>query len=498
MEDKEIKKIKQEAIDEYKTTQTYGAIEFAKQMQSVIMEGMTEKNKTKFYKKYKPEQVSKFLGDPAKNEKELREISRYLTVSSPQYWRLINYFSTIAMISPILIPLDIERFKKNKSKSTKAFNENKKLLENMNIQHECLKILQVVSREDVFYGYEIETEDSYFIKPLNPDYCRISGIYDGCFVYEFNFAYFDSHKDDLMNYYAFDKSFVKKYNEYKNKGRDYQWQELDLNREVCIKFQETFDFCCPPYVSVFNDLYDIGDYKDLNKAKVESDNNRFIGFEMPIRKDTGNNDDWTLSVETMKTYYALINSSLQGKLGSFMSPMPFKEISFPNNKSETDQVSNAIRSFWSATGVADVLVGENKNAGTLKYSIKTDESILFGLYRQIERWLSRKFKSKSGGFFTVKIPNLTIFNVEDETDRYLKASEFGYIGAKTMVDACLSFSQNEIDGLAYLENDLLNKVESMIPVQSTHTQSGDGGRPEEKNVGEAGQQSRDNSVTENR
>lgn len=498
MEDKEIKKIKQQAIDEYKSSQTFSAIEFAKQIQSVVIEGMKDSNKKKFYKKYKPEQVAQYLSDPAKYESQLRDISRYLTVSSPQYWRLINYFSTIAKISPILIPLDIEKFKKNKNKANKTFNECKKAIENMNIQHECLKIINVACREDIFYGYEIETEDSYFIKPMNPDYCRISGVYDGCFIYEFNFAYFDSYKDELMNYYAIDKSFVKKYNLYKSKGNDFKWQELDVNREVCVKFQETFNFCCPPYVSVFNDLYDIGDYKDLNKAKVESDNNKFIGFEMPIRKDNGNTDDWLLEVDTMKTYYSLISASLSGKLGSFLSPMPFKEISFPSNKSEVDQVSNAIKSFWGSTGVADVLVGENKNAGTLKYSIMTDESILYGLYRQLERWLSRKFKNKTDGLLTAKIPNLTIFNLKDETDRYLKASEYGYIGAKTMVETCLSFSQNEIDGLAYLENDLLNKVELMIPVQSTHTQSGDVGSPVKDEVGDSGQQTRDNSSNENR
>ena len=43
---------------------------------------------------------------------------------------------------------------------------------------------------DVYYGYEIETNDSYFLKSLDPDYCRISGSDDGCIMFDFNFAYF--------------------------------------------------------------------------------------------------------------------------------------------------------------------------------------------------------------------------------------------------------------------------------------------------------------------
>lgn len=503
MEEQDITKIKKEAVDEFRKSKTFSAMEFAKQMQSIMMENMKEKNKVNFYKRYSPEQVSRYLADPSKYEKQLREISRYLTVSSPQYWRLINYFPSMAVISPVLIPLDTVRFRKTKKKSEKMYNEHKMKLQNMNLSHECVKILNTVFREDVFYGYEIETENSYYIKPLNPDYCRISGIYDGCFVYEFDFSYFDKYKDELMGgYYNIDKNFVRQYNLYKKKGSSHKWQELDLSREVCIKAQETFDFCCPPYVSVFNDLYDISEYKDLNKAKVEMDNTKFIGLTMETRgKDSKDLDDWILDIDTMKDYFALINSCFQGKIGTFMSPMPFKEIEFSNQKSEIDQVSNSIKSFWSSTGVADVLVGENKNAGTLKYSIKTDESLLFNVYRQIERWLTRKMKESSNGMFCVKLPNLTIFNIDDTTDKYLKASEYGYVGSKTMVDACLGFSQNDIDGLGCLENEILNKTENMIPVQSTHTQSSDNTGATEKDEGElspSGQQTRDDSSNDNR
>ena len=95
--------IKQKAIKEYQQSQTFSVVEFAKQMQQVMIESMSTKNKIKFYKKYSPEQVDKYLLDPAQYEKELREISRYLAVSSPQYWRLINYFPSIAVLSPILV-----------------------------------------------------------------------------------------------------------------------------------------------------------------------------------------------------------------------------------------------------------------------------------------------------------------------------------------------------------------------------------------------------------
>lgn len=499
MEDLEKKEIEKEAIKKYQESQTFSAIEFAKQLNQIMLEGMKDKNKTKFYKKYTSEQVDKYLADPAKYENELREVSRYLYVSSPQYYRLINYFPSMAILSPIVVPLDVEKLKKNTSKTEKAYRQSSKVLNNMKISHEFLKVLQVAFREDVFYGYEIETDESYYIKALNPKYCKICSVYDGCFTYLFDFSYFDTYKEDLESYKVIDKEFDKKYNAYKSNG-NLRWQELNPDKEICIKIQETFDFCCPPFISIFNDLYDICDYKDMNKAKVERDNTNFVGFEMPVKKDSNNLDDWTLNIGTMKSYFAFIQSCLQGQLGAFMSPMPFKELNFTSKQSEIDYVSNSIKSFWGSAGVPDVLMGENKTAGTLKYSINTDESLLFGVYRQLERWLTRKIKKSSSGMFGVIIPDLTIFNLKDEGDKYLKLSQYGYQGARTLVEATMKVSQVGIEGLGYLENTILKKTENMIPVSSSYTQSSDSetGRPTQDEVTESGQQSRDDDVNKNR
>ena len=378
-------------------------------------------------------------------------------------------------------------------------------LDNMNIQHEFLKVLQTVYREDIFYGYEIETDNSYYIKSLNPQYCRTKGTYDGCFTYEFDFAYFDAFKteDELVQYTSIDEEFLKKYQLYKSNSTLYKWQELNLDKEICIKYQDTFDFCCPPFISVFNDLYDISDFKDMNKAKVEMDNTKFIGFDMENKgKDSQRPDDFLLETETMKTWFTFIQSCLQGRVGAFMSPMPFHEISFPAQTSDVDNVSNSIKSFWSATGVADVLVGENKNAGTLKYSIKTDEALLFNVYKQIGRILSRKFKQISNGLFMVQLPDLTIFNIQEEFDKNLKASQYGYQGARTMVEATMKLSQNQAMGLGFMENILLKKQENMFPVTSSYTMTGDeNGAPSETDdtkVSDSAEQTRSSSANENR
>lgn len=491
----DIEQIKKEVLEEYKKDKSQEFMLFAQQMNQVILEGMNTTNKKKFYKKYTPEQVETYLLDPAKYETQLRDVSRYLTVSSPQYWRLVNYLPSMAIIRPVVVPFDTEKLMKNMSKSEKSLKSCMRMIDNMSPQHEFLKVLQVVFREDVFYGYTIETDQSFFIKQLDPKYCRIKGKYDGCFTYEFDFSYFTSYPDELINYTAIDSEFSKKYNAFKNNST-LRWQELNLEKEICVKCQETFDFACPPYISVFNDLYDIILYKDLNKDKFERENNTLLGLKMPTRKDSNNDDDFTLSADTMKTYFAFIQSCLQNKVNLFMSPMDFESVSFGNkNSSQTgnDVIQNSITSFWSSTGVSEALFSGGKSSSTLELSIKTDESILFGVYRQLERWMSRKIKLSSGGIFKVVIPNLTYFNLDKTHDRYLKDAQYGFNGAITLVEATNGISQNEAYGLGFIENELLKKHETMIPVSSSHTQNGDSevGRPVSDNIGDAGEATRE-------
>ena len=66
----------------------------------------------------------------------------------------------------------------------------------------------------------------------------------------------------------------------------------------------------PLHICFFNDLYDVILYKDINKDKFERENNTFLGLKMPIREGSNNDDDFSLSADTMKTYFAFIQKSL--------------------------------------------------------------------------------------------------------------------------------------------------------------------------------------------
>ena len=97
---------------------------------------------------------------------------------SPQYTSILNYFISMCRFNAIVIPnatkysskegqYDLEKLRKDYEKAIQQ-------LDKLNYQHEFLKIVEVCIKEDIFYGLEVESKDSYFIRQLDADYCKIT------------------------------------------------------------------------------------------------------------------------------------------------------------------------------------------------------------------------------------------------------------------------------------------------------------------------------------
>lgn len=74
----------------------------------------------------------------------------------------------------IIKPFDLNTDKFSQKPFKAQYSKILKLIEVMNLQHEFTKLLLIAFKEDVFYGYEHTTDDSYFIQKLDLDYCKIS------------------------------------------------------------------------------------------------------------------------------------------------------------------------------------------------------------------------------------------------------------------------------------------------------------------------------------
>lgn len=453
-------------------------IDFAKLSKLIINDLNDATPSSAINKKYTKDDIIRFMQNPRKNQKQLREVSRYLYEASPNYKRLILYFACLPTFDYIVKPYGLNIDKVNKKTFKIQYQKTLELLETMNLQHEFLKVLKIAFKEDVFYGYEHMASDSYFIQPLDPDYCQISSIEDGVYNFAFDFNYFDKYPKKLTQY---PQEFQAKYKKYTKDKKNYRWQELDSSNTICFKVNEELDYPLPPFNSVFESVFDIEDYKKLKKVKTKLDNYMVLTQQIPIDDKNGEPNNFLIDLDTAIAFHNRAAQSLPEQVGLITSPMKIDAIKLDRKQTDTDQVAQAERDYYNAAGVSQFLFNSEKvTSAGLSKSINTDEQIIFALLRQFERWVNRKLKNFNSTYkFRVRFLNTTVFNVDDVFEKYLKAAQYG-MPVKLALGASLGLSGNEMVNMVFLENEIMQLQDTLVPLSSSHTQSNKGeiGRPQ--------------------
>lgn len=466
------------------------------------------KNQTTTSATYTRNNVSTYLANPKRYSKELQKMSAYLYDFSPHYRRLVNYYAKLPTLDYYVELYGLDTSKSVNVKTLRN-NYNKALdfVELMNIRHEFGKALVSAWKVGTFYGFELFTKDTYFIKELPYDFCQISGIADGIYTFSFDVSYFERNTDQLE---LFPKEFKKMYNSYKS-GSKPKWQEVDPARSICIKVNEEVYYDIPPFAGLFADIFDIEDYKALRMASEVVGNYKFIVEKIPIRENSDKNNDFNVDLKTVQMFHNKTASLLPDEIGIFSTPFDVETLEFTKSNYESDNVSQAEEAFYASAGTASQLFNpKGTSSSTLAKSINVDEAEVFAILRQLERIATGKLKnSMSGSFkFKVRILDNTIFNRKENAETLLKNAQYG-LPVKIMLCACLGISPSSVVSMNFLEEQVLGLSSSFIPLTSSHTQTGeeestgskdDGGRPlsEDDELSEKGESQREGEDNANK
>lgn len=448
---------------------------------STMLDGRINKTAVRHYGNYTETKVMDALADPSANETELRELARYLFNTSRIFKSIVEYLPSIAIYAPVLIPTRLGDLKSSLLK--KQYETAVKYFTKLNLPHQFVKVTSTCCVEDVFYGIEFENDQTYYIKQLNPDYCRISSVEHGAYNFEFDLTFFDklsTHEVDTTLLEEYDQLipnfFTKAYKAYKRGGSlKLRWVELPADKSICMKWHEELEYLLPPYASIYPDVADINDYKKLSKVSEEQNNYKIIGFQIPRMENTNNApkpDNWAIKLSTATLFFNMARNNLSDSIGLFYTPMEFKEISFNSNQTSTrNKVKEATDSLFDGLGYSKLLFNSD-NATTLKYSIKIDEARLFKFYRQLETWVNRKLIYNFKGNFRCQLVDVTILSKDDVANQLLKGAQS--IGAPTIPAYMSIFGFNQVDTMAlcYVQNEIMDIQNNFIPPSSTYTQSG--------------------------
>ena len=473
-------------------------LQFKKAMESMPLDNIVLKQKPK-QTKYGNDQVRRFINEPQKYQKELRAVVDNLCSTYPQFKVICEYLPNMALINYILTP---NTDKVNEKDYLKVASYCQKL----NVKSEFKKCLQYNFRYDTFFGCEIETESSYFIKALPYDYCRILGRGDGgVYTMEFDFSYFTSREKlvlgDELGRIAYPEEFKKCYLKYKNSNDKelYRWQYIECG--IVTKYNETIlDCAIPPFIGLFKNLVDIEDMQDLAKSKAVNNIWKLINLSIPLKKDSGVEDDFLLSMDTIEYFNSIIQQNLPEGIGIITSPMEATPISLNNTSTaNTNDVQDTVQLLFDNAGISKMLFSDATNSTALSYSVKVDESRLYGLYRQYEDIVNRKLREKFKGKFKFKILNMSKMSEKDTIDTFIKTAQIS-VPNKTVLTSALGLEPYEVYGLNKLENEVLELSQNWLPLQSSFTQSSDAtseaGRPTvaDEELSESGQNTRESDT----
>lgn len=299
--------------------------------------------------------VADYLKDPYHHEKGLRDAVIYLYGASPHFRRLIQYFVSLSDLNYVVSPYKVDASSANETTVRRNFKRVLSLLGAMDLKNVCEKILTVCFREDVFYGTIRETADSAIIQQLPSDYCQVAVIEDNVLNVSFNFSYFSS-REYMLEYYP--EEFRLKYERYKREKKNLRWQELDAPNSFAIKCnKDILNYALPPFAGLLREIFDLEDYRNLKKTKLELENYAMLVMQLGATSD----GKWQMNYNKAVDFWRNLDSVLPEEVGSVLSPMPIEKISFERTHTgDTDTIAEAEQNLFTAAGVSSLLFNNAK------------------------------------------------------------------------------------------------------------------------------------------
>lgn len=477
------------------------SIELFKKTNAALLK-LSDPTKTinRTYNIFDKTKLRQYMKNPIANYKNIRDLSRYLYYRSSVYRRLIWYFATmIDTNAKSVIPIINISKGGDKKKVLKSYQETLSVLNNMNIRIEFLKLYITAWREDVAFGVAFYDDTGYFIMPIDPDFCKVTGSYvTGDLSYSLDMTYIDKNKD-LIEWVG--EPFKSMYNEYLKDKINNRW--LPMKDEYCICFKVNIDdLLVPlvPFLSIFNALISLADLEDIQAVADEQQIYKLIVATIPLLSGSDNPDDWAVDIDTAIKYYQKLADSLPDYIACALSPIPLTSIGFEHDQAtDVNKVENATKTVLNTAGGAQLL-NSSTISGTTAWlgAIKFDEKYgTASLLPQTEGYLNRFLSYQVKNPAKVKMLETSTYTKSTLKEEMLKEAQFGIPNALA-INTLNGYNELETLSMNFLQNDVLNIPGTFIPLNSSHTTSGnEGGRPtkSETDLTDDGEASRDKRDT---
>ena len=485
--------------------------QFATELKNVLQLFNPEKIPNKTTTTYSRETLRSYLRNPATdgNNKNLRKLSNYLYTISHVYRRMIRFKAHQMNCKTWSAYPIVSMLEENDEESIlKEYERTVNIVTNMNMQSQILKMNLQAWKNGVTYGYtygDPEGDGSFYIHPLDPDYCKIScaSFDSGVLGFLFDMSFFSGNEDQLEYY---DEAFTSLYREYQKDN--VRWKQLPIEREFCLKVDlDNLDYSIPPLSGLMEQVISV---TDLQAAQEEIDslaNYKMVWGKLDTISGSKNPDDFAVDLDLALSFMKKVNDALPDNVAYALSPLDLDVIEFKDNDaSDVNVLSKAYSNLIEANG--SIILNSNKitNSQSFKLALKAECEDAMSLTSQLNAWLKFYLKYNHNVETVVaEYSDVSPYFMDDEIEKMTKLAGLG-LPVKTELAAMAKANPQKSFGMDFLERQLLKLGTERWnnPLVSSNTQSGadnENGRPTAEETGDGltdeGEATRDGGKNDN-
>lgn len=424
----------------------------------------------------------------AYNDKNAWRIYSRIFYGDSLYRRMLKYLSTLLYNHYMISPLIGAEKKPNKKKLMNDYNAVLRTLdEDLTVEDFTSKsLLDLLVEGEVFYFLEeYKKGASYYYKAIRlpADYCKIIGTAGtpAVNIFAVDLTFIDTVMADLLaKNILTQEEILKQYprelrNAYLNfkhkKGN--QWYVVPATNGIAFTTEDGR----PPFAYLVKTLARIDkfealrdDYIATNLTKllvqiidIDKEGNPEVDLEMAaeFHKNLRDIAEKKNNVDALTTLAKEVNVLSLGETGDASKNYEFLQTYYDQY---FDDAGISAELFNSTTG------------STLEYSEAKDEAFMYELRKQIENWFNyflsticnKKITKNTN--FVFSYLQTSYKNREKMIDSYLKGAQYGF--SKLAPQIAMGVKQRYIESLTYFENEVLDLDTKLVPLQSSHTQSG--------------------------
>lgn len=449
--------------------------------------------------------ISMWLLQPQRYEKNLRALSQYLEYAVGQYHKAVHYYADILSFNCSLFPKDVKTeqyLEEDESGYKRSYYKACDLIARIKPHDKFHSIALATMQDGVSFWWieDMNTEVSFLQLPT--DYCYITSKWALGWTAAIDLSYFDRMAfmpnvvPEIQSAY---KVFLEKRKE-GLQGKDlapYQYYAMPQDKCWVFTFDPNRATRVPPLAPTFGSALDLLSYRQLLKDKSVLELWKVLAAKIPMKR---NSDEMAFPYSEAADIVAMIQSTLPDNMSVFATPFDIEPI-VTNQVGTMDDVVNLSNNvFYSSMGTTGNFFGESDNDSARAIVLNAEIDFYYvskNLYPQFDNMVNWLLNLKVKPYhWSVRFSgnNLTRRDDMAAISKIVTTANFPV----SMLASVCGYLPHELNSLSMLE-DSLGIKENMKPLQSQFQSSNVNGETgaerltdaELSEAGEATRESRD-------